>query len=78
MKIGESCGSEIHEVEVWVTTSDHICPDCGQRFTVTPAASDDWGGCLAPDCKSYDPSRDLSDRFKIDRRPTVRQMASSE
>jgi len=43
--------------------SIHICEFCGVEFTVCPAVppekEDQWLGCLAPSCSSYDPSRDV-------------------
>ena len=49
--------------EYGVAVSVHVCEYCGSEFTVTPAVSDDslenWRGCLAPDCESYDPARDV-------------------
>lgn len=47
--------------------SVHRCPDCGDEFTVCPPVGDDWGGCLAPTCKSYDPDRDMDSIFNNDR-----------
>ena len=43
------------------TISVHICGYCGHRFTVCPPAKDkvDWGGCLGPNCESYDVNRDV-------------------
>ena len=38
--------------------SVHKCPDCGEEFTVCPPGGDDWGGCMAETCISYDPKRD--------------------
>lgn len=41
------------------------CSGCGRNYTVCPALSTDeweskWGtGCLAVECPSYDPSRDI-------------------
>jgi len=39
------------------------CEYCGRKFTVTPAVpdinADNWKGCLAPGCASYDESRDV-------------------
>ena len=41
----------------------HICGDCGSRFTVCPPADDDWGGCQAEGCASYDIARDADRLF---------------
>lgn len=44
--------------------SRHVCVTCGARFTVCPAVptNDRWENCLADECASYDPNRDV-DRF---------------
>lgn len=38
------------------------CEYCGVEFTVVPAIPDinldNWRGCMAPECESYDESRD--------------------
>lgn len=39
------------------------CEHCGDKFSICPANDDrtkdeDWAGCLARSCASYDPSRD--------------------
>lgn len=63
MKTGETMN------EHGTPVSSHICPDCGDEFTVCPAVSDDredWGGCLARECKSYDPKRDIDVLFASD------------
>ncbi len=39
--------------------SVHECKGCGSRFTVCPPAGDNWGGCLAAGCESYDINRDV-------------------
>ena len=40
--------------------SQHICPHCHREFTCTPAqAQPIETPCLADDCISYDPDRDL-------------------
>ncbi len=44
--------------------SVHRCYACGEEFTVTPPAGDDWGGCLAETCPSYDPDRDVDIFFE--------------
>lgn len=52
MKTGESTN------EYGTPISTHVCEDCGAEFTVCPPAGEDWGGCLAETCISYDPKRD--------------------
>jgi hypothetical protein len=46
------------------------CEFCGGEFTVCPEVADDrldqWRGCLAEDCASYDPSRDATIYFPAD------------
>ena len=45
--------------------SVHTCDTCGREFTVCPAVPDDeedlkaWANCLADDCPSYNPNRDV-------------------
>lgn len=43
------------------------CPACNTTFTVCPAVEDDkldqWTGCMAEDCTSYDPARDADKLF---------------
>lgn len=57
MKIGDA----FNEFGVAITVFK--CEYCGNEFTVVPAVSDDkldqWTGCLAPECKSYDQMRDV-------------------
>jgi len=51
-------------------TSVHECMACGIEFTVTPAAANNGLGyenCLAPDCASYDPHRDMDIVFMTDK-----------
>lgn len=45
--------------EYGTDVSVHVCSDCGNRFTVCPPAGEDWGGCLAETCASYDINRDV-------------------
>lgn len=46
------------------------CRECGDRFTVCPAVPLDevvtrgWDVCLAPECPSYDITRDISLGFE--------------
>lgn len=49
------------ENEHGVLVSHHVCQGCGRDFTVIPAAKSEegWEGCMAPDCGSYDPDRDV-------------------
>jgi len=59
----------IGDGEYWCTThgnpnaiksSDHVCPDCNRQFTCTPEQDQPRiSPCLADDCISYDPERDL-------------------
>ncbi len=40
----------------------YICEECYNEFTVCPNPDPDnknWPGCLAPQCTSYDPLRDM-------------------
>ena len=41
------------------------CKTCNTRFTVCPRPDnlDDWENCMAPECASYDKSRDVDDIF---------------
>ena len=39
--------------------SEHLCFGCGSEFTVCPPHGNDWGGCLAETCVTYDESRDI-------------------
>lgn len=43
--------------------SVHLCAACGDEFTVCPPADENFGGCLAPGCASYDPARDVDKLF---------------
>jgi hypothetical protein len=47
--------------------SAHVCEFCGDTFTVIPPIpderADEWRGCLAPHCRSYDSSRDADKLF---------------
>ena len=45
--------------------SVHRCDACGAEFTVCPPAKNDsdWDGCMAENCDSYDPSRDIDKLF---------------
>ena len=49
--------------EFGVKVSVFQCEECGREFTVCPAVPDinldNWTGCTAPDCPSYDESRDV-------------------
>lgn len=43
-----------------MNTSQHFCPYCRRSFTCTPAQEQPQESpCLADDCISYDPARDL-------------------
>jgi len=41
------------------------CKTCGTEFTVCPLPEnpENWLHCLAPECESYDESRDIDDLF---------------
>lgn len=45
----------------------HLCEFCGNEFTVCPPVLDEkldqWRGCLAVECPSYDPKRDIDKLF---------------
>ena len=45
-----------------------ICEVCGKEFTVCPLPKnpDNWKGCLAPACASYDINRDAEVLFMSD------------
>lgn len=57
-KIGESTNKFGTPISV------HTCDDCGRQFTVCPTAGDDWGGCQADTCRSYDFNRDADRLFE--------------
>ena len=48
-------------------TTLYLCDSCGRSYTVCPAINPEkdanWNNCLAPDCGSYDPSRDMDKLF---------------
>lgn len=52
MKTGE------HTNEHGVKVTEYICDTCGNTFTVCPGV-DDWDNCLAENCASYDPEREV-------------------
>lgn len=54
--------------EYGTPVEEHTCSECGDPFTVCPAAvrMPAWGGCLAPECPSYDPARDAEVLFMTD------------
>jgi hypothetical protein len=46
----------------------YICETCGDPFTLCPAnedrsCDDQWTGCMATICASYDPARDADKLF---------------
>lgn len=46
--------------------SHHICETCGVEFTLCPAVGPEeagWENCMADDCPSYDPGRDVEILF---------------
>lgn len=46
---------------------EYRCETCGETFTICPAPAlendDQWAGCMAPTCASYDPARDVDKWF---------------
>lgn len=56
------CGLFVNAYGVRVLSDS--CDTCGRKFTVAPYPQnpDNWRNCLAMDCESYDPLRDV-DRF---------------
>ena len=52
--------------EYGTPVSVHECTDCKNTFTVCPPADDDWGGCQAESCPSYDLKRDADRLFDAD------------
>lgn len=46
---------------------EYRCESCGELFTICPAPSvnkdGQWTGCMAPECASYDPDRDVDKWF---------------
>jgi len=51
--------------EFGTKTSHHICKTCGAKFSICPSVlgKDGWENCMAPECESYDPSRDVDDFY---------------
>ncbi len=43
--------------------SQQVCDSCGTHFTICPPAGEDWGGCQAEGCASYDEKRDMDKLF---------------
>jgi len=59
---------EIGRNEYGAAVDRYKCETCGDVFTVCPAhedrsCDDQWAGCLAETCGSYDPSRDADKLF---------------
>lgn len=55
--------------EFGTVCSVHTCDTCSTEFTVCPAIPDGregWESCLARECESYDPERDLDVLFASD------------
>ena len=54
--------------EYGTPVSVHVCATCGAPFTVCPAIAEEeahaWEDCLAPNCPSYDPERDVDKLFE--------------
>lgn len=46
---------------------EYRCETCGETFTICPAPEpeedDQWAGCMATTCASYDPDRDCDRWF---------------
>lgn len=55
------CGGCGGWVNLWGTpVSKHVCTTCHRPFTLCPASTGAFGdNCLADDCASYDPKRDI-------------------
>ena len=57
---------EINEHGTPVTV--FLCEYCEREFTVCPAVPDinldNWQGCTAPDCSSYDEERDIDKQIE--------------
>ncbi len=73
MKTGEE------KNEHGIVVSTHACNTCGIGFTVCPAIPDDkdgWENCIAPECKSYDPERDIDVLFMSDGELAARPIVS--
>lgn len=53
--------------EYGTPVGEYRCESCGDVFTVCPAPlpemDDQWAGCTAPHCDSYDESRDIDKWF---------------
>lgn len=59
---------EVTKNEFGTPVDAYQCETCGERFTVCPAnedrsCDDQWTGCLATSCESYDPARDADKLF---------------
>lgn len=55
--------------EYGTPVSAHVCQTCGAEFTVCPPVDDGrpgWDNCLAPECPSYDVTRDADLMFEIE------------
>lgn len=61
--------------EYGTTISVYRCEDCGCEFTICPPAGENWGGCLAESCPSYDIDRDM-DRLFERGDPRIRRVAN--
>lgn len=61
-------GVEVEQNEYGCWRSVHWCATCGDRFTITPPNDLATFGpnCLAPECPSYDPARDVEVFFAPD------------
>ena len=60
-------GESANEYGTQVSVFD--CEECGQRFSVCPHVPeerrDQWDGCLAEGCASYEPTRDADLYFLL-------------
>jgi hypothetical protein len=53
--------------EYGTSVVEYRCETCGELFTICPAPDpeedEQWTGCMAPTCASYDPARDADKLF---------------
>lgn len=53
--------------EYGTSVVEYRCETCGETFTICPAPKperdDQWTGCMAPECDSYDSDRDIDKWF---------------
>jgi hypothetical protein len=57
------------ENEFGTRISVFTCDQCSEEFTVCPAVEpwrhDEWTGCMAETCESYEPTRDAELYFSL-------------